>query len=74
MRDERYCFFHRPERTREARRRAEHVRQRWFESVDLNDSKAVQKALWEVMQRTLDGRIEQKRAAEILNKLRASAL
>lgn len=71
MRSKRYCFFHQPEREHEARGKAEHRRQRWFESVDLNDAKAVQKALWEVIQRTLEGRIGRGKAAEIVNKLRA---
>ncbi|MFY9910699.1 MAG: hypothetical protein WCF22_14260 [Candidatus Sulfotelmatobacter sp.] len=74
MRERRYCFFHQRDREREARRKAEHLRQRWFETVDLNDAKAVQRALWEVMQRTLEGKIEGKKAAEILNRLSVSFL
>jgi predicted RNA-binding Zn ribbon-like protein len=72
MRDRRYCFFHQRERKSGARRAAEHRRQRWFESVDLNDARAVQKALREVLQRLLEGRIPKKKAAEIIGKLRIS--
>ena len=72
MREKRYCFFHQRDREHEARRRAEHLRQRWFESVDLNDAKAVQRALGEVVLRILEGRIEGKKAAEILNRLRVA--
>ena len=74
MREKRYCFFHQPERQREARRRAEHERQRWFESVDLNDAKAVQRTLREVVERLLAGRISRTKAAEIIGRLRATLL
>lgn len=70
MRAKRYCFFHQRERKHRAKRAAERVRQRWFESVDLNDAKAVQRALWKVLQRLLEGRIPEKKAAEIIGKLR----
>ncbi len=72
MRDKRYCFFHQPERQRDARRMAERERQRWLEKVDLNDAKAAQRALWEVMWRVIEGRIEGKKAAEIIERLRDS--
>jgi hypothetical protein len=70
MREKRYCFFHLREREHGAKRKAEYQGQRWFEAVDLNDPKAVQRALWEVINRLLEGRIPRKRAAEIIGKLR----
>jgi hypothetical protein len=74
MRSKRYCFFHQRDHERDAKRAAEDCRQRWFESVDLNDAKAVQRALRELLQRVLEGRISGMKAAEIIGKLRMPAL
>jgi hypothetical protein len=51
---------------------AERRRQRWFESVDLNDAKAVQRALREVVVRVLEKKTDQNKAGQLLNELSAA--
>jgi hypothetical protein len=72
MRGKRYCYFHRRERARVAKMAAERRRQRWFESVDLNDAKAVQRALREVVVRVLEKKTDQNKAGQLLNELSAA--
>jgi hypothetical protein len=65
----RYCYFHQREHARAARRTAERARQRWFDSVALDDPNEVQRALREIMRRILSGQIEHKKAGQMLYKL-----
>ena len=51
---------------------AERVRQTWFESVELDDPKAVQKALCEVIRRLVSGQIEHKKAGQLLYRLQTA--
>ena len=74
MRGKRCCYFHQTEHEHGARRTRERKRQRWFERVDLNDTKAVQRALGEVMQRLLEGKIGDEKAAQVLGRLQEVVL
>jgi hypothetical protein len=73
-RGKRYCYFHKREHQRGARRQAEQARQRWFESVALDDLNEVQRALMQVMQRLASGQIEHKNAGQILYKLQTASV
>jgi len=73
-RGKRYCYFHQREHQRGARRKSEQARQKWFESVALDDANAVQKALTQVMQRLASGQIEHKNAGQILYKLQIASM
>lgn len=70
----RLCNFHHREHKRNAKRIAERARQRWFESVALNDPKSIQKALSQVVQRLLHGEIDNERAGQLLHKLQMASL
>lgn len=74
MRGTRYCYSHRLVQARGARKNAERARQRWFESVPLEDAASVQRALMQAMSRLLSGTIEHKRAGQILHKLRTASV
>lgn len=65
----RLCAFHHRQHKRNAKKIAERVRQRWFESVALDDPKSLQRALAQVMERLVDGRIDDQRAGQLLQKL-----
>jgi hypothetical protein len=69
MRGTRYCYSHRLEQSRDARKNAERARQTWFESAPLDDVPSVQRALREVMKRLLSGNIDRKQAGQMLYKL-----
>jgi hypothetical protein len=74
MRGTRYCYSHRLEQPRDARKNAERTRQRWFESVPLEDPASVQRAIWQVMTRLLSGNIGHKAAGRILYKLQTASV
>ena len=74
MRGTRYCYSHRLEQARGARKNAERTRQRWFESVPLDDAASVQRALREVMIRLLSGNIGRKQAGQILYRLQTATV
>jgi hypothetical protein len=69
LRKLRLCDFHHRKHKRNARKLAERVRQRWFESVALDDPKSVQRALTQIMDRLLLGEIDDDRAGQFLHKL-----
>jgi hypothetical protein len=68
----RFCDFHQLQLKRSARKIAERDRQRWFESVNLHDPKSVQRAIQQVTQRLLDGRIDRHRAGQLLYTLQTA--
>ena len=70
----RYCYSHHLQQARDARKNAEHARQRWFESTALDDAASAQRALAHVMTRLLSGDIGHKRAGQILYKLQTASL
>jgi hypothetical protein len=70
----RLCDYHHREHKRNAKRIAERARQRWFESVALDDPKSIQKALVQVMYRLLHGEIDHQRAGQLLHKLQMASL
>jgi hypothetical protein len=70
----RLCDFHHREHKRNAKRVAERVRQRWFESVSLDDPKSIQKALAQIVQRLLHDEIDHQRAGPLLHKLQMATL
>jgi hypothetical protein len=74
MRGTRYCYAHHREQARCARKNAEHARQRWFESVPLDDAASVQRALMQVTTRLLSGDIGHKQAGQILYRLQTASL
>jgi len=74
MRGTRYCYHHRLQEARGARKAAERTRQRWFESVPLQDAASVQRALAQVMTRLLSGDIGHKQAGQILYKLQTASV
>jgi len=74
MRGTRYCYSHQQKRARGARKKAEYARQRWFESVPLDDVASVQRALAQVMTRLLSGKIDYKQAGQILYKLQTASV
>ena len=74
MRGTRYCYSHRLTPARGARKNAERARQRWFESVPLEDAASVQRALMQAMTRLLSGTIDHKRAGQILHKLQTASV
>jgi putative acetyltransferase len=69
IRGTRYCYSHRFEQARDARKNAERARQRWFESAQMDDVPSVQRAIREVMTRLLTGNIDRKQAGQMLYKL-----
>jgi hypothetical protein len=73
MRGTRYCYSHDREQARRARKNAERARQRWFESVPLDDAASVQRALMQVMSRLVSGKIDHKQAGQILYKLQTAS-
>jgi hypothetical protein len=74
MRGTRYCYSHHLQQERAARKTAERARQRWFESVPLDDPASVQRALTQVMNRILSGNIGHKQAGQILYKLQTASV
>jgi len=68
----RYCPPHQRQHQRGAKKMAERMRQRWFEAVPLNDPRAVQRALAQVIQGLLSGEIEPRQAGQILYKLQTA--
>jgi len=74
MRGTRYCYSHRLEQPRDARKNAERARQRWFESVPLDDVPSAQRALREVMTRLLADSISPKQAGQMLYKLQTVSM
>lgn len=69
MRGTRYCYSHRLEQPRSARKNAERARQTWFESVPLDDVPTVQRAIAQVMTRLMSGNMNLKQAGQMLYKL-----
>lgn len=74
MRGKRYCYSHRRQHKQGARKNAERGRQRWFESVPLDNATSVQRALGQVMQRLLSGQVDHKKAGQILYKLQTASV
>ena len=74
MRGTQYCYSHHREQARGARKSAERVRQRWFESAPLEDAASVNRALTQVMTRLLSGEIDHKQAGQILYKLQTASV
>jgi hypothetical protein len=74
MRGTRYCYSHRLEPARDARKNAERARQRWFDSAPLDDVPSVQRALREVMKRLLVGNIDHKQAGQMFFKLQTASV
>jgi hypothetical protein len=70
----RLCDFHQREHKRNAKMIAERARQRWFESVALDDPKSIQKALAQIIQRLARGEIDHQRAGQLLRKLHMASL
>ena len=68
MKGTRYCFSHRHEQARDAKKNAERARQTWFESAPLDDVPSVQRAIGQVMTRLLSGSISPKQAGQMLFK------
>src|SRR5256885_9215859 len=74
MKGTRYCYSHRRQRTRGARKNAERARQRWFESTPLESAASVQRALTQVITRLVSGEIDHKQAGQILYKLQTASM
>jgi hypothetical protein len=74
MRGTRYCYSHRLEQARDARKNAERNRQRWFESAPLDDAPSVQRAIRKVMTRLLSGNVDLKQAGQMLFKLQTASV
>jgi hypothetical protein len=74
MEGTRYCYSHHLQQARSARKSAEQARQRWFESVPLNNAASVQRGLAQVMTWLLSGNIDHKRAGQILYKLQTASV
>jgi hypothetical protein len=74
MRGTRYCYSHHQTQARRAKENAERARQRWFESVPLDDAKSVQRALTQVITRMLSGDIGHKQAGKILYRLQSASV
>ncbi len=68
-RGRRYCYFHHSQQPRQAKKAAERVRQRWFESAPLGNAASVQRALAQVISRLLSGEIAHEQAGQILYQL-----
>lgn len=65
----RFCAFHQRQHKRNARKTAERARQRWFDSVKLNDQKSVQIALSQILNRLQSGEMDHKKASQLVYKL-----
>ncbi len=74
MRGTRYCYSHHRVQAREARKNVERARQRWFESVPLDNPASVQHALAQVVTRLASGEIDHKHAGQILFKLQEASV
>ena len=74
MRGTRYCFSHRHAQARDAKKKAERARQRWFESTPLDDAPSVQRAIGQVMTRLRSGSISPKQAGQMLFKLQTASV
>ncbi|MFY9744365.1 MAG: hypothetical protein WAK21_20360 [Candidatus Sulfotelmatobacter sp.] len=70
----RYCYAHQRDHQRNARKLAERARQPWFESVDTNDPRAVQRALAEIVRRLASGSIDLTKAGAMLHELHAASI
>jgi hypothetical protein len=70
----RYCYSHQRDHKRNARKLAERARQRWFESVAMNDPKAIQKALAEIVRRLASESIDLTKAGAMLHELHAASI
>lgn len=70
----RYCYLHQRAYKRVAKKRAERARQRWFESVDMSDPRAVQRALAEVMRRLISEQVNPQKAGQMLFELQTASL
>jgi hypothetical protein len=73
LRRMRYCYFHQRAHKRNARKLAERARQRWFESVNTNDPKAVQRALAEVVWHLASGSIDPDKVGVMLHELQEAS-
>ena len=73
MKGKRYCYSHHVQQARGARKKAERVRQRWFESAPLHDVPSVHRALLQVITRLLSGNIAHKQAGQILHRLETAS-
>ena len=65
----RFCYFHDRDRKQTARMTAEQKRQRWFESLRLDDPKVINMAIIKTAQGMLEGEIDDKLAGQMLFKL-----
>ena len=74
MKGTRCCYSHHREQARDARKKAERARQRWFESAPLDDAASVQRTLRQVMERLLSGQVDHKKAGQILYKLQTASV
>ncbi|MGC1374117.1 MAG: hypothetical protein WA824_18425 [Candidatus Sulfotelmatobacter sp.] len=74
LRGMRYCYSHQRDHRRNARKLAERARQRWFESVDTSDPRAVQRALAEIVRRLSSGSIDPSKAGAVLYQLHAASV
>jgi hypothetical protein len=70
----RYCYLHQRDHKRKARKLAERSRQRWFESVNMNDAKAIQKALAEIIRRLALGSVDLNKAGAMLQELQIASI
>jgi hypothetical protein len=70
----RFCYTHQRAHKRNARKLAERARQRWFESVNTNDAKAVQKALAEILRRVALGLVDHTKAGAMLRLLQVASV
>jgi hypothetical protein len=74
MRGTRLCYSHHRAQVRGVRKTAERARQRWFESVALEDAASVQRALRQVMTRLLSDDIGHQKAGQILYTLQTATI
>jgi hypothetical protein len=74
MRGTRFCYSHHRAQVRGVRKTSERARQRWFESVALEDAASVQRALRQVLTRLLSDDIGHQKAGQILYTLQTATI
>jgi hypothetical protein len=74
MRRKRYCYTHQRAHARSVKTSAERARQRWFESVSLQNARSVQRALSDVVNRLLRDEMDSKQAGRLLYKLQTASI
>ena len=74
MSGKRCCYTHQRAQARIAKKTTERARQRWFETVSLQNARSVQRALSDVVNRLLRDEMDSTQAGRLLYKLQTASI